>query len=218
MLALTVELGRLGIDEKFWVSDDQFVALVDGREGANRGVILQHPLFNEILSHSNRLPDDISRLRVPLDDLPTADDLVEDDANGAVIEEVALYHDPLATLPAGGSYKGNWIAARRQVRLWSLGSADNALDTGLVVLVQENYDAAALPVRTLGGAVLQRAIVAFLLLLAVGVVLWYLVLRAQSDPNEALRRAGGTVRESSPLHNIETLELPNKSRVLSKNC
>ena len=86
-----------------------------------------------------------------------------------------------------------------------------------MVLVQENYDTAAVPVASIGEAVLRRAILAFLLLLAVGIFLWYLVIRALSDPNEALRRAGGTVRETSSLHSMETLELPDRLRELPKN-
>ena len=63
-------------------------------------------------------------------------------------------------------------------------------DTGLVVLVQENYDEAAAPVQGLGTGLLNRVWLAVGIILAGVVYLWYLVTRALRDPNESTRKAG----------------------------
>ncbi len=202
VVALTVELGHLGEEEEFAATNRRFVTLVDGRE-EHRGQILQHPLFNEVLKaqalanpgQPMPLPD-YSEYRVPLDTLPKADDEVT---------EISLYDDPLAKAEGGEAYDVQWLAAQAPVKL-------KTLDTGLIVLVQENYDIAEAPVRTLGGGVLRNGLFAMLLLLAVVLYLWYLATRALRDPNEAMRRAGGISVQPSSLHSMETLELPEKLR------
>jgi hypothetical protein len=205
VVALTLELGRLGDEQAFADGEARFVVLVDGRRGPSNGTILQHPLFNEILSRNKSLPDDINNYRVPLSELPTADEAVT---------EVTLYRDPVAGIPGvpeAQEFDRKWIAASAAVRLSATGSA-SALDTGLVVLVQEDYDLAAEPVEKLGRDVLHYGLLALLMILIVGVFLWYLVTRALRDPNEALRRSGVPTTRPSSLQSMETLELPRKLR------
>lgn len=203
VIALTVELGNLGEDEEF-SSDRRFITLVDGRQGTHRGQILQHPLFTKILADQSAKHDgspklrDFSEYRVPLDSLPKSDEPVE---------TVSLYQDPLAAAPeaAAYNYDRNWIAAQAPVKL-------KTLDTGLIVLVQEDYDSAAAPVRRLGGGLLENGLWALALALGGVLYLWYLVTRVLGDPNEAMRRAGGVTVTPSSLHSMETLELPEKLR------
>ena len=197
VVALTVELGRLGEDEDFATSKSRYVTLVDGRDG-HRGQILQHPLFNEILDSqattnaTPKLPEPLTALSVNLDEVPEVDEEVE---------EVDLFEDPFAEVAP--SYAGNRIAAQAPVRLGSL-------DTGLIVLVQEDYDAAVRPVRALGNNVRQNGFLALLLSLAGVLYAWYLASRSLRDPNEAMRRAGGVAVTPSSLHSMETLEIPEK--------
>lgn len=205
VIALTVELGRLGADEEFSAADGRFVTLVDGRQGAHRGQILQHPLFNEILDkqlaeNPNKTPKlpDFSKYTVPIDALRQSAE------QGT---PVRVYRDPLAESAQGQAYVGNWIVAHEPVRLGDF-------DTGLTVLVQEDYDRAAEPVTTLGRSVLRNGFIALLLILAGVLYLWYLVTRALGDPNEAMRRAGGASVRQSSLHSMETLELPDRLRNL----
>jgi hypothetical protein len=202
VVALTVELGRLGDEKDFSAGHGRFVTLVDGRDGPNRGVILQHPLFNDILAKNTKLPD-YREYRVPLDDLPTSSDSVS---------RIELYVDPLSAVPEGKEYARRWIAAREKVQLES-SDANGPLETGLVVLIQENYDSAAVPIERLGRKLLRDGIRS-LIFVVVGVIyLWYLVTRALRDPNEAMRRGGGGSREPS-LHSMETLELPEQLQEL----
>ena len=134
--------------------------------------------------------------------LPQAD---EDEPN------VDLYRDPLASSPAGEAhdYDRNWLAAQAPVKL-------KEFDTGLVVLVQEDYDSAREPVRRLGGGVLQNGLWALSLALGGVLYLWYLATRVLRDPNEAMRRAGGVAVSPSSLHSMETLELPEKLREVQR--
>lgn len=202
VVALTVELGHLGEEKEFAFNNRRFVTLVDGREGTHRGQILQHPLFNEILEQQATETTESPKLRdfseyvVPIDELPKADEEVGD---------IELYADPLASAPEGKAYDRNWLAAQAPVRL-------ETLDTGLIVLVQEDYDSAAAPVKRLGGGVLRNGLWALALALGGVLYLWYLVTRVLRDPNEAMRRAGGLAVQQSSLHSMETLELPEKLR------
>jgi hypothetical protein len=200
IVALTVELGRLGDEKEFTVGNQRFVTLVDGRQGKNKGVILQHPLFDELLEKESRLPDGLSQYRVPLDSWPTPP---------AAGGDIPLYHDPLAEAPGGSAYRRRWIAAKENVKLESRNGHDSAaIDPGLVVLVQENYDTAATAVQRLGRRLLAYALIALSLIMAVTLFLWYVVARALRDPSETLRRIGREPLEPTPLHSMETLELP----------
>ena len=192
IIALTIEVGRFGNEREFDAKAGRFVTLVDGRKGIHHGQILQHPLYNRILATQRaktpqqqaKLPD-FSQYKVPIDTLPGPDDEVD---------EVEIYKDPLAGYqPEGAAYAVDWIAAQQIVRRGDV-------DTGLIVVVQENYDAAAAPVLQLGEALLYRVGIALVLILASLLFLWYLVTRSMRDPNESTRRAGGIKIQSSSLH------------------
>lgn len=202
VIALTVELGSLGVEEGFAATDRRFFAIVDGRP-KHRGEILQHPLFHEILARhdgelqTSKLPDFSEYRWDVLDQLPKP---------GEIPEAVSLYTDPLADSEQGAEYKGKrWLVAQAPVEI-------STLETGLIVLVQENYDSAAAPVRKLGAGVFRNGLLALLLLVAGVLYLWYLVSRALRDPNEAMRRKGGSAVLPSSLHSMETLEIPEKLR------
>jgi hypothetical protein len=212
IVALTVELGRLGELLGGEGNLRQFNVLVDGRAGDSRGMILQHPLFTRILAEHRNLDTQFSsspRYRVPLD----------------AMQDGRIYHDPLGQHPEGADFRQNWIAAKREVRLqrggesFSTPTATDAaigvekdsrplsVDTGLVVLVQEDYDLAAGAVHQLGDSLLKQGVVALSSVVLLVVVLWYSVARALSDPNEAIRRQGGLRPSPTTIHNMETVEL-----------
>ncbi len=128
-----------------------------------------------------------------------------------------IYHDPLGQYPAGADFRQNWIAAKRDVRL-SPSEANGGtlsgseLDTGLVVLVQEDYDAAAGLVHQLGDSLFKQGVVALCSVVVLVVILWYSVARALGDPNEAIRRQGGVKPPLTTIHSMETIELPPQLR------
>jgi hypothetical protein len=204
VVALTVELGRLGEMLGGSKGGRQFNVLVDGREGDSRGVILQHPLFMQLLQQQGYLDADFStasQYRVPLDRW----------------DEQRLYTDPLGRHPQGQAYRRRWIAAKRRVLLepeedLANERADSLRDTGLIVIVQENYDLAAAPVYNLGRSLVRQGLLAFSVVVLVVGVLWYFVTRALRDPNETVRRQGTPRSNPTTLHNMETIELPPRLR------
>ncbi len=204
-IALTVELGRLGDDQEFPRSDQRFIALVDGRSGDNQGVILQHPLFNRMLKTEEKLPD-FSGYRVPLDQLPDASELQGSSTSDG---KVALYRDPLGSTPGGEDFDKDWIAVKAGV---NLPVGQGSPQQRLFVLVQESYDSAATPVDALARRLRRFGLWALILIVAVGLVLWYIVVRALRDPNETLRRVRRAPVPSTPIHSMETLELPQRIR------
>jgi len=179
VLALTAELGGF---VEFKRGDTQFAVLVDGRPGQSYGVILQHPLFDKLLERDGRLPERLSALRAPVEQLEDSD---------------AKYYDPMGGDVEGAAYSGPWIAAQAHVRLvrgrsLSRGGQETQ-DTGLMVVVQEDYDSAIAPVQQLGRWLLREAILALALLLIVALALWYFVSRLMRDPVRRLRgKRGGS--------------------------
>ncbi len=205
ILALTVELGDF---MKFEGGSTQFAVLVDNRPGAQHGVILQHPLFNEVLKKQEKLPARFSKYRVDLDDL--------------VARHSLLYRDPLGDDEAGAAYAKDWIVAQAPV----FQSHDHAVsdgrnsdgrhesgkhqhvDSGLVVLVQEDYEAAIAPVHRLSERLIREGVSALLVFLAVVVALWYFVQRMFIGSRSATKRAALGPHATTSLHKQETLETP----------
>lgn len=181
VMAFTVDLG----DFAFFRTNktlDRFVVLIDGRMGPNRGTILQHPRFDEDARNGLRQLADYSsdEFRVP----------------EAALQKVMqrghfLYFDPLTKAPGGEEFAGVWIASGERVRL-----PDAPAGAGdMLVLVQENYDAAAAPVQQLGRRLVREAGLALAGVVGVMVGLWYVVLRMLDRP----RRLRVTWRAESQL-------------------
>jgi len=126
VVAMTVAIGRF---VEFDAGENQFAVLVNNREGKNKGVVLQHPLFDKLVATSTdkRLPDRFTAYRVNADDLPNTPDRQEH------------YSDPLAVAPEGGEYAQKWLAQMEPVRM---GDKDTGKDTGWIVIVQEAYQSA----------------------------------------------------------------------------
>lgn len=192
VLALTVELGDF-VD--FKSRDGQFPVLVDNRPGEFRGVILAHPLFDRWLAEQKRLPANLSH-----EDYRIRFDAWE---NGK-----ARYIDPL------GAFQGEpdkvWLAARSevQVRRGPLDSAGRpkSVATGLVVVMQEDYDAAIEPVHELGWGMYRLSLIAVGLVVAVITGLWYWVLRSAGTSTLASTRAGdGDTDRQRPSTTLATL-------------
>jgi len=118
VLALTIEVGRL---IELEAGDGQFAVLVDWRDGENKGVILQHPLFDTLFEQQGKLPDRFKNYRLTEMDLPD------------VSRRQRHYSDPLEADPEGEQYKKHWLAQMEPVRV-------AGRDTGWVVIVQETYE------------------------------------------------------------------------------
>ena len=208
IVALTVQLGGLNellragsIDPETGEStgtatEHQFNVLVAKDNGS--ATILQHPLFNQ-------LPKE-KRFDV-LSAVGKTEDYRVDLANW---DENKLYVDPLSRHPAGSAFASRWVAAKRDVTLPGRSPEEKETETGLAVIIQENYDHAVDSVQKLGVSLARLGMMALAGLLAIVTVLWLLVVRALSDPNERARKHGGGKSVVASLHSMETIELPTK--------
>lgn len=162
VLAVTVEVGRFL--REFDDTNQQFATLIDNRPGDYKGTILRHPLLTQLSKRQEGLPSRFYQYRVDLNRLSESGD----------------YRDPFAEDPLGDSFDRTWIAAAAHVMVRPRDGAPNSGDggdTGLVVLVQEDFSAVIEPVRVLGQDLVREAFfaIAFALLLIVG--LWIFLTR-----------------------------------------
>ncbi|MFO0906329.1 MAG: protein kinase [Pirellulales bacterium] len=124
VVSLLFELGQI-TELPGEETDNVFATLIDTRPG-REGVILQHPLYEQLLkARDQRLPDRFQQRRVSLEHWqPTAHTRVYSKLN---------YRDPLGDDPLGAAFDQRWLAARAPVTV-------RGKDTGLWTVVQENYD------------------------------------------------------------------------------
>ena len=148
---------EVGSFNKFENTPQQFAVLVDGRPGDNQGLILQHPLFDELLSKEKKLPPRFGTQGKYLVDVERLGQL--ESAEGST-----LYSDPLGKDEAGKRFREDYIAGSAGVKLDSqrldINNKPMNSDTGLIVLVQEDYDAVIGPVRQLGARLTREGILA----------------------------------------------------------
>jgi hypothetical protein len=198
LVALTIELGNF---MTFPGSETQFAVLVDARDGQNKGVILEHPLFTQVLSEASALPPHFSQYRVDVHQWAEA--------------SVCPYLDPLGRDDRGKAYQRPWVAAKAPVQLAEAAQVNGDVrlhDTGWFVLVQEDLGAAVQPVVLLGRRLAGEGLTALAVVIAVVVVLWYLVLRLLAKPSQRIQRSVVAPSAPTPLHSRETLELPASDR------
>jgi serine/threonine protein kinase len=157
-------------------SRDRFAVLIDTREGDRQGLVLQHPLYDELDDTA-----ELEKYRVPKDRVHSRIVSTDD------------YRDIFASHSKGERFGGRWLAAQRPVEV-------RGRDTGWVVVVQESYD------HAIGGAVeeLRSAFLSTGLLTLAGVAiviggLWAFVVRGLSAPRRR-KTAGGIGAGSSSLN------------------
>jgi eukaryotic-like serine/threonine-protein kinase len=196
ILVLTVDLG----DFNFAVTAapqarDQFLVLADGRPGSEQGTILHHPLFRELAARGKGIPQALigRDYRVPQALL-----------NG---EGDTAYHDPLGRFrdEAGlaQAFDRRWLAASAPV-LPPIGAAKHS-ESGLVVLVQSDYQSVVRPARQLGQQFIKNSFWMFVVMLTVSLSLWYIVVRMFREPRAGLTRPPTPVPESTPYHGMTTV-------------
>jgi len=120
VIGVVVEVGQF---VQLQSGDKQFAVLVDLRRGKDHGLVLQHPLFDELIDKYDRLPDRMHSYRLSAETLPEKKELREN------------YSDPLGRDPEGSEYDRHWLAEIARVSI-----RDG--QTGWVVIVQESYDGA----------------------------------------------------------------------------
>lgn len=165
VLTLTVEVGDF---LNFAATETQLAVLLDGRENDFEGVILYHPLFTKVYAETGRLPARFGSYRVALNQAA---------AKGQE------YEDPLSADPLGEAYKRIWIATPADVvmPLQVANESSTAMNTGLIVLIQEDRQAAMRPVAELGKRLLREGVFALIGILIVVVLLWFFVLQVVGE-------------------------------------
>ncbi|MEX2176061.1 MAG: protein kinase [Pirellulaceae bacterium] len=197
ILVLTVALGDFDISRaEISPSHDRFAVLVDGREGDDRGTILQHPLFTELLRKQPVLDEDFVDPRYRVSPELLAGERQRD------------YVDPLGLHRKGKEYDRRWLAAAAPV-LPPVGAAENSR-SGLVVLVQSDYQSVVAPARQLGEQFVRNSFWMLIVMATVSLGLWYVVVRIFREPRPGLRRKIASAAESTPLHGLPTLAAPNQ--------
>jgi hypothetical protein len=196
ILVLTVALGEFQFTgASLTPSQDRFAVLVDGREGGeDRGTILQHPLFDELLADERVLPEDFfeAEYRVPA---PVLSGEQHD-----YIDPLSQYDGPR---DLAAKYQGKWLAAASPV-LPPIGAGENS-KSGLVVLVQSDYEEVVQPARHLGSQFMRNSFWMLVVMTAVSLGLWYIVVRTFREQSAALSRPVTPVPESTPLHGMTTI-------------
>ena len=194
ILVLTVDLGDFQLSAGTTKQDhEQFLVLVDAREGPDQGIILHHPLFEELDAEGKEVP---SELLKPEYRVPRALIRGEGQTN---------YHDPLGKFgdPLAKAYDRRWLAASAHV-LPPVGAAEHS-ESGLVVMVQSDYHSVVRPARQLGQQFIRNSFWMFVVMLTVSFSLWYIVVRMFREPTAGLHRAPTPVPESTALYEATTM-------------
>jgi hypothetical protein len=151
----------------------------------------------------NRLPERLGEYRVPLEAILNENQ-----------RELSTYRDPLANDEDGAAYDKAWIAAKAEVQLLTrnqqaTADATNA-DTGLVVLVQEDFEKATQPVEQLGRQLVWIGVVAIGAVVLVVTVQWYFVVRLLSRRSRAAADRSARRSGLTPVYSQTTVAAPGR--------
>jgi len=199
IVAVTVELGDF---MEFPNVPEQYVMLVDNRDGDRTHTILEHPLLTAMRKSKSAIPPHLSNKTVV-----TPDDVVLD------------FFDPMGDEEEGGDYRKQSIAAsapvtikRKPISTQESTKVDEAadpdepvsIDTGLVVLAVEGYPKVIEPVNSLGDRLLKLLLAALLILACVAFALWWLVNRTLQNNSQNMAKLFGPTSNQSWLTDLET--------------
>jgi len=188
VVALTVRVTRFVELEG---TPAQFPVLVELRPGDHTGMILQHPLFDQVLLREQRLPERFQNYRLAKDALPpTLEEGAQHDPRAIA------YRDPLAADPEGSLFARDYLAQAAPIRLVSGNEPSN---TGWMVIVQEDYDVAVMrPLEGFQKALVRYGLISASLVAAILLGLWTLTVRLLGEihENHLLNRSEFLFRET----------------------
>ena len=204
VVLVTEELGNF---IEFENGTTQYAMLVDAREGDYTGAILEHPLFKSIIKKGERVPDELTKVRVDVSADMGADEI----------------RDPIGTVAKGldgqpSFYDRDGLAAWAPVtvnkmlvsKIESLADSGeekpklvdanasesdresvfhSRVNTGLQVVAIEDKNDVVKPAHELGERLGWLSLIALLLLLMVALVMWFLVNRMLKESREKMARA-----------------------------
>jgi len=200
IVAVTVELGEF---IEFSNLPDQYVMLVDNRDGDKTGTILEHPLLAAL---RKELASPVPR-RLLEKTVSSPDQTITD------------FFDPMGQEEEGTGYRRQSIAAKSPVTIKrkpistqesttveEAADQDGAvsIDTGLVVLAVEGYDRVIEPVNLLTDRLLKLLLTALLSLASVAFCMWWLVNRTSQNNSQDVTKLFGPANNQSWLAEQET--------------
>lgn len=193
VIAITVVMDEIASLEGG--TTQQYAVVVESRPGENQGTLIQHPLYGQMrkILTKEEFTQFLVRSReekVPLPENP--------------LEMKPLYRDPLGALDEGKAYERQWIACAQPV-LRDAGAANRSVDSGLVVIVQEDYASGMETVSRLGTRLLWGAAIAISLVAATIIALWLLVLRMLREPSPHRPTARNSTSDPTPINQSSTL-------------
>jgi hypothetical protein len=196
VLVLTVNLGDFQLAaEASKPGHEQFLVLVDARPGPDQGIILQHPLFEEMDALGSEVPAELLQAgyRIPKSVLRG--------------QSLTNYHDPLGRFKdrdgLAQAYDKRWLVASAHV-LPPVGAAEHS-ESGLVVLVQSDYQSVVRPARQLGQQFIRNSFWMFVVMMTAGASLWYIVVRMFREPTAGLQRPSTPVPQSTAMFEASTM-------------
>lgn len=199
VLVLTVNVSDLELVGST-SSADSFAVLIDGRQGESGGTILHHPLYEQIAETTNRLPKEFFEKRVPAEVMSGK---AKPQGTGG------NYADPLGEHPLGaGKFNRPWLAVAAPVKLPDASQKD----TGLMVLMQEDYRRVISPVQQLGRRLVQEGLTALAVVVVLSIGLWWFVIRLFREPRPTIRVPTPSSTQSTPLHDVPTLAQTIRNR------
>ncbi len=162
VIAMAVGVGRF---IQMQNSDSQFSVLVDNRPGNMHGLILQHPLYDEIIAGGKAVPPEFMDKKYHVD-FDKIQRLIQHEEAGN------FYRDPVALNPLGKSYDKNWLVQYETINL------GQSSDGEWAVLVQESYDESVGSVlNEIEKQVLRMGMLALGSFLVVLFTMWYFARR-----------------------------------------
>ncbi len=197
VVGMTVELGEF---VRFPTSANQCAILVDAREG-QEGIVIEHSFFSELKRDNQPLPK-LEDFRVDLKPFRQQGD------TGVIC------HDPFGEHPAGGEYRGKWIANAASVKFERLqrNGQISDYDAKLMMIVQQRTRKALAPVKRLSVRMFREGLAAVFGFLVVTAASWTVVVNMlKSSTAPGLYRALPPM-DNSTVHSRETLELPFPDR------
>ena len=154
--------------------EDQYSVLVDWRPGHHQGLVLQHPLFVQLLKTEGKIADRFREVRLQADDLPDSQLRRED------------YVDPFAKEPGGEAFDKWWLAEMAPVE-------GRVGRTGWILIVQRRYQTAiGHTLRDLQRNLWTNGLIAVGVVAAVSGLMWTFVVRALGNPKAAKRASAAT--------------------------
>lgn len=160
IIGMTIEVGRF---VELQSVHEQFAVMVDWRDGDDKGMLLQHPLFNKLRDAQGVVPDRFRQYKLQRKDLPDTPEVMRH------------YPDPVAAAPEGAEYRRRWLARMEPVKL-------RGQDTGWLVIVQEAYDTAiAAPLGQLEIGLIHYGLAALGMVAVVVLGLWAFTFRLLKD-------------------------------------